>query len=286
MQSTETLVAMQTADGFRVYAPSDPSRTFMVSGTADFPDCTCSEFKEQIGVDPDFRCRHILAVESQLPGATPLDEEEREERRAIQAEGAAPAQPALTALAQSGARMTLKRSASPDGRIDSLSVEFSCPIEGLTVSAVKAKAGKTIRMQDAIIGEFLEANRPEEEEEAEGNGHRQAARANGRRGGQPGEAVAARLVDVQGMQTRYGWRMFINVESDGKTYKLFGARRDLGEAISAAGYPDLSRNLASGTELDVPCRVTLKRSDDGRYQNVDEVFPENGNGGSRGRGRR
>ena len=284
--SAETLVAMQTADGFRVYAPSDPGRTFLVSGTADVPDCTCSEFKEMVGADPDFRCRHILAVESQLPQPTPLDDEEREERRAIQAEGAAPT-PAMAPVALPGAQMTIKRSASPDGRIDSLSVEFTCPVEGLTQGTIKAKAEKTIRLQEAIVADFLAANANGNGDGEDGNGHDDHGRngGNGREsGGQRAAPVSARMIDVQGMQTRFGWRLFINIESAGQTYKLFGTRRELGDAIAAAGYPDLSRNLASGTELNIPCRVTFKRSDDNRYQNVDQVFAADE--GARGRGRR
>ena len=284
--SAETLVAMQTADGFRVYAPSDPGRTFLVSGTADAPGCTCSEFQELVGADPDFRCRHILAVESQLPQPTPFDDEEREERRAIQAEGFAPAQ-ATTAGAIPGVQMTIKRSASPDGRIDSLSVEFTCPIEGLTQGVIKAKAEKTIRLQDAIVADFLAAKASGDGDDGDGDGQGERGR-NGGNGREPDSLrsgpVAARMIDVQGMQTRYGWRLFINVESAGQTYKLFGARRELSEAIAAAGYPDLARNLASGTELGIPCRVTFRRSDDNRYQNVDKVFAAEV--GARGRGRR
>lgn len=284
----ETLVAMPAEGGFRVYAPSDPARTYLVSGTAAVPDCTCPEFREEAGEDPDFRCRHILAVESQLPQPTPLDDEEREERRAIQAEGAAP-QTVLTAVANSGAQMTIKRSASPDGRIDSLSIEFTCPVEGLTQGAIKARAAKTLNVQDDIIAGFLE--RHYEGTEAGGDEERETGNSSGhsdRRNGGNGRSrnrnerdhandddgtLNARMLDVRGMQTRYGWRMFINVRAGNKTYKLFGDRRALGDFVTDVGYPDLSRNLNSGTELNIPCRVTLKQSEDGRYQNVDEVFP-------------
>lgn len=286
--TSETLIAMATETGFRVYAPADPSRTYLVSGTADVPVCTCSEFTEREQIDPDFRCRHILAVESQLPHASSLDEEERDERRAIQNE-AASGQQAVTAVANNGAQMVIKRSASPDGRIDSLSVEFTCPVAGLTPGAITARAERTIRVQDEILGAFLEEHQrePQGRREAQGNGSSgHDGYGNGRDsyddcGNGEGGAVEARLTQVGGMQTRFGWRMFIAVQVGSKTHKLFGTRRDLADAITNAGYPDLSQNVSTGTRLDVPCRVTLKPSEDGRYQNVERVFPAGRNGSRR-----
>lgn len=271
--ANETLVAMQTEQGFRVYAPTDPSRSYIVSGTAAYPACTCPEFEEQVALDPDFRCRHILAVESQLPQPeTPLDEDNNH-TAANQPNPAVP--PSNGAATASGPLMVIKRSVSPDGRINSLSVEFACPVSGLTTGAIKSRAAKTLDLQNEIVAGFLQSHEYPPEE---GNGH------NGGSNGNDG-ATPAELLDIRGMQTRWGWRMFINVQVNGQTLKLFGKTKELGEHLTAAGYPDLARNISTGVQLNVPCRVTIRPSDDGRYQNIERVFPANGNGGSRGRSR-
>lgn len=267
MQATanETLVAMRTEEGFRVYAPSDPGRSFTVSGTAEYPGCTCPEFQEEINEQPNFRCRHILAVESQLP-AEPEEEQPKGENGA-----AAPAQNGMTS---SGAQMLLKRSLSPDGKIDSLSVEFSCPVDALTSEEIKRRATKALGLQDEIMATFLQNCNGHTPENGNGNGRR-AGNGNGHggRGNGNNGYVLARMLDIAGMQTRWGWRLFINVDVNGQTMKLFGNRRELGDHIAAAGYPDLARNVNGGAQLNVPCRVTIKPSEDGRYQNIEQVLP-------------
>ncbi len=57
----ERLVISRTDDGFRVYSPADPTKSYAVGGGPDNPTCTCSDFQYHQG-DPRFRCKHILAV--------------------------------------------------------------------------------------------------------------------------------------------------------------------------------------------------------------------------------
>ena len=276
MQATanETLVAMRAEEGFRVYAPSDPGHTFTVSGTVSGPDCTCPEFQERIEEHPDFRCRHIRAVESQLP-------EGNEDVPAGGGNGT-PVRSTPEGGTHTGAQMLLKRSVSPDGKIDSLSVEFSCPVDGLTSEGILQRAGKALGLQDAIAATFLQEKHGRAPENGRGNGKRIGG-GNGQGSRTDGNGYTqARLLDIGGMQTRVGWRMFINVEANGQTLKLFGNRQELGKHLVSAGYPDLAQNVNSGVELNVPCRAVIQPTDDGRYQNITQILPA-GNGTARGR---
>jgi len=259
----ETLIIKKTEEGYRVYSPANPTKIYLVSGGLDRPSCSCPDF-ETHKADPEWRCKHVLAVLNRLGGPAAGREDaaaEREERLAIQEEGRLPDRGELMNSGNGTSQMVLKRSVSPDGRIDSLSVEFSCPVEGSAAQDIKSRAGKTLKLQSEIVGEFLARNgkgdaRPDRAE-TDGNG-----------------ATKARMLDVAGMHTRFGRRLFINVQVNGEILKFFGSKKQLGEAIEAAGFPNLADRVHEGMDLNVPCRVTTKRSDDGRYTNIDEVFPD------------
>ena len=60
----ETLVIAPTEGGFRVYSPANITHIFMVSGIPDSPQCNCGEFEAKKS-DPEWRCKHILAVLNQ-----------------------------------------------------------------------------------------------------------------------------------------------------------------------------------------------------------------------------
>src|ERR1019366_2206938 len=55
-------------------------------------------------------------------------------------------------------QMLIKRSVSPDGRIDSVSVEFSMPVSDQTETEIKAKALKSLYLQREIVTSFLKLN--------------------------------------------------------------------------------------------------------------------------------
>jgi len=54
--------------------------------------------------------------------------------------------------------MLIKRSVSPDGRIDSVSVEFSMPVSDISNGEIKQRALSTLELQKEIVGAFLKLN--------------------------------------------------------------------------------------------------------------------------------
>src|SRR5713226_2337022 len=149
----EPLVISRIDEGFRVYSVANPGKSYLVSGSAEAPACTCPEFQNgTLGS----RCRHIEAVLARYGrgnGEAEADNYAREERLAIQNEGrVAPDQGR-----QAGpAVMLLKRSVSPDGRIDSLSVEFTAEVDGMAPAEVADRAARLLALQTAIVKGFLD----------------------------------------------------------------------------------------------------------------------------------
>lgn len=252
---TSQLVIREILGGYEVYDLATPDVLHTVQPEQSGFSCDCLEWAGQ------GTCPHAIAVQAKVgvplepTGAIPFPAQpERQPRRRREA-------------APVGPQLTLKRSVSPDGRIDSLSVELSypnAPDEGLANQAEAA-----LRLQSQIIRAFLgthgRPNKPNQQLPSD----RAAARP-------APVGVLAELVSVGAMQTRYGSRLFINVQVNGDTLKLFGSPKQLAEQLAAAGYPHLAQHLSEGSFLRVPCRVTTKPSNDGRYVNVDQVFPANG----------
>jgi hypothetical protein len=262
-----TWVAIQTGAGFRVYSPANPSAVFEVGGTRTAPTCTCPQFKGAIV--PGFRCEHIRAVEKPVPADTPHPEEdsyEDEERRAIRDEGRAgngAGHPGSTVELPT-AQMRIKRSVSPDGRINSLSVEFSRLLDGDGDEEIAGDAERMMLLQEQIIGQFLDGH--------SGNGN-----GSGHDDDDAADAVAAKLINVAGMRTRMGWSLFLNVQVNGDTVKMFGKADALADAIRSAGYPDVAKKrIAQGMKLNLPCRVITSQSDDGKYTRIERVLPAEG----------
>jgi len=253
----EPLVISKSEEGFRVYSPMTPGRQYVVTGTAEGPVCTCPDF-EYHKEDPNWRCKHILAVfkRSARPQApsVPENPDTADERVAIQAEGRG------TTDAPSQLQMVIKRSVSPDHRIDSLSVEFSSPVGDASGEEVRSRAISTLRLQSDIVDAFLEI----QGEAGEGNSHVSTSHD---------ESVPAKLLGIWGMNTRRGRSLFIEVQTNGKTIRLFGSKKELADAIVAAGNPRLAERIEEGARLNLPCRVVTKPSEDGRYQNVERVLP-------------
>ncbi|MCK6553918.1 SWIM zinc finger domain-containing protein [Candidatus Binatia bacterium] len=283
----ETYVITQAQGGFRVYAPTDPKRAYRVTGSAEQPSCTCPDFGLH-AADPTWRCKHILAVLGQQEAgngaAAKTDPVEAEERRAIQEESRAPRKRKAVGGNSNGngatsrAHMLVKRSVSPDGRIDSLSVEFSAPLDNLADDAVRDRAQQLIALQSSIVGGFLSRREapPATRAVPQPNGPTPrptpVASANGDQAVSLG--VPAQLLNVAGMDGKWGRRLFINVQVNGKTLKLFGKPEELAAAVAAAGFNGVE--IQEGTNLNLPCRVITKPSPDGKYTNVDRVLPANG----------
>jgi hypothetical protein len=126
---------------------ASPGQSYLVSGSPEDPVCNCHEFQNgTLGS----RCQHVEAVLDRYGrgnGEAEADNYAREGRLAIQNEGpVAPTQERQRGPAQ----MLLKRSVSPDGRIHSLSVEFSAEVDGKVANEVADRAARLFALQTAI----------------------------------------------------------------------------------------------------------------------------------------
>ena len=137
----ETWIISPTDEGYKVYSPASPAKCYLVSGSSEEPVCSCGA---------PGRCAHIATVLEQLVSGkgTKQDPYELEERLAIQEEG----------NSNGVSHMLIKRSVSPDGRIDSLSVEFSSSVASISVKEIRARALETLKLQAEIAEEFKNRN--------------------------------------------------------------------------------------------------------------------------------
>lgn len=294
--ANETLVIAPTEGGFRVYNPANITHLYMVSGVPEAPKCNCPDFDIHKS-DPEWRCKHVLAVLNQMvkhQGAKGgSDAPQAPVRKESESNSSEPAEKKKSRMSRNGhSQMLIKRSISPDGYIDSLSVEFMSPVDSGAVEAVKEQAQKILKLQSEIADEFLKAN---------GNGHvrnhglgkdngKEPANTNtqsntngdaripGQQGTSdanagPNGSVPAQLLNIAGMDTRGGWKTFINVQVNGTTTKLFGNKQDLSKHITDAGFTSIANHITQGMLLNLPCRVITKRSRDGKYLNIEKVLP-------------
>lgn len=263
--TAEPFVISQTDRGFRIYAVSDPGKIHEVSGTPDAPTCTCPDFRFHRN-DPNWRCKHILAVSNQhtpKPKGNGSDESyETEERTAVQAEGRRRTPKRVAGTGNGATQMLLKRSVSPDGRIDALSVEFSCPVADLDGS-VRERALETLSLQAQIIQDFLQRNGKSEIRTDSPVAQPEAT----------SEGTPAEILSIGGMNGKWGRRLFLTIQANGRRLRFFGTQKQLADAITAAGFPERATSIAEDVTLNLPCRVRTEPSDDGRYVNVVEVLP-------------
>lgn len=249
------MIVSRNEDGYRVYSALHPENRHLVSGSINEPACNCDAFAE------DRTCEHVRAVQERFGEDERV---EQEERLAIQAE-AQPSPKRIRKVATNGApaMMTLKRSVSPDGRIDSLSVELSCPIEQASAADIKSRATNMLKLQSEIASGFLNAN-------GKRNGH-----GNGNQGNKSSETqpVPARMLSIGSTNGKWGPRFFISFQANGHALKLFGTTRQLAEAVIAAGFNYSEEDVVEGVSLNLPCRIVTKPSPDGRFLNIDRVLP-------------
>jgi hypothetical protein len=268
-----TFVISKTEEGFRVYSIHNPSHIYLVRQEADRWTCTCPDF-EVHKADTTWRCKHILAVApwSKAEAAqTPTEPPQAISESPATNENARP--PARRRKTQDHltppvpVQMIMKRSVSPDGRIDSISVEFSLPVSGYSNGEIKQRALSTLELQKEIVGAFLKLNGPKESPVLKQSPQQQKP-VNG-----DGKPVFARMIDIGKMNGKWGERFFINFQVNGRTSRLFGSPKQLAEHIQSAGYDIEAQNIEAGLRLNLACRVTTKPSEDGKYLNVDKVFP-------------
>src|SRR5262249_10630966 len=150
------------------------------------------------------------------------------------------------------------------GRIDSLSVEFSCPIEQVSAAEIKSRAGSMLKLQSEIAGGFLTANgKPKEP----ANGKQPSNQS----GAKP---IPAQMLNIGSTNGKWGPRFFISFQANGHALKLFGTTKQLAEAVVAAGFISREEDVAEGVYLNLPCRIVTKPSPDGRFLNIDRVMPQ------------
>lgn len=280
--ANETLVIAPTEGGFRVYNPANITHLFMVSGIPESPKCNCPDFDANKS-DPEWRCKHVLAVLNQAlkHQDSKVASPEATERKENDAKASEPAEKKRSRSLRKGhSQMMIKRSISPDGRINSLSVNFLNPIDGVTDEEIKQQAEKAIKLQAEIVDQFFKRNAsrgPEahpQERPANGANQNGSSQNGSNRPASGGDgAVPAQLLNIAGMDTRGGWKTFINVQVNGITTKLFGTKQELSKVITAAGFSNIAENISQGMMLSLPCRVVTKRSPDGKYLNIERVLP-------------
>ena len=250
-------VIVRMGDAFRVYAPGKPTEVHIVR-TSGIPTCTCREYNSP-GRGERVPCPHIsvvLAAQGSkfaprvLPVISPAT-------RAP--EGNTPERGDRAPSEDAAKHMLLKRSVSPDGRIDSLSVEFSLPVAKLSTSDIKASASRALALQSEIVESFLGKKE---------NGERQVPEAE-----PPDGTLYAHIKGVRAMETRWGRRLYLAFSVNNEHLRLFGSPKRLGEIFGFAGFPEYARQITEGLELDLPCRVAVEPTPDGRFMNIRRVFP-------------
>jgi hypothetical protein len=296
---TDLTTVTKTDEGYRVRFPFDPSTSYLVTINRGFLECSCPNFQSKKS-DPTYSCRHIAAVieyDNQRTEADSVGDEsddfpseyvddgidesvyEQEARERDEAQAASesePYHPPANHVRESivvipNARMFIKRSLSPDGRIDSVSVELDFPVDPEQPDEIRAKAASALQLQTEIIQEFLDVEPPPARQASQtGNGKAMRAVL-------PDKVPlqqSAILKDIGSADSKWGKRFFINVEVAGKILKLFGTEKQLSAQIAEAGYAVPISQITEGKVLNIPCLVTTKPSADGRYLNVEQVFEE------------
>lgn len=268
------LVVSKTEEDFRVYSVNHPSNIYHVRQEGERWTCTCPDF-EYHQADTTWRCKHILAVvpwQKRNGNEAPKQANQPPADAPVTTEAAgqpphAPASQTDQPMPPVPVTMFMKRSVSPDGRIDSVSIEFSLPVSGYSNEEIKERALSTLELQKEIVGSFLKLNRSKASPVLTQTSQ-QPKPANG-----DGKPVFARLIDIGKVNGKYGERLSLNVNVNGRTSRLFGSAKQLAEHIKAAGYDLDAASLEPGLRLNLACRVVTKPSDDGRYLNVEKVLP-------------
>jgi len=225
------LVIMRTDDGFRVYSPANPTRSYTVSGSSENSACTCPDF--QMGGE---KCQHIGAVLTSFGRSNGAAEEDRyavEERLAIQGENGTTQQQSFSNQPPAATQMLIKRSVSPDGRIDSLSIEFSTEVDESAGAAVVSRAARLLALQAAIAKGFLDRNR-----NGNGNGNGNGARPTGTTDQGANGVALAEMVNIGGMTGKWGRRLFINIQPTARASSFLATGLNLPKRFRA---PDSRR---------------------------------------------
>ena len=274
----EDFVILKKEDRLIVYRPSDPTAAGTVSGDQSAPTCTCETFIDS--TDAAFRCEHILAAYDELDPPPPPSPAPAAKASALRAVPAAPvSEPKAPAPDVTLPEfLVLKRSVSPDGRIDSLSVELSVPVTGMTPDDVAAKADESLALQEIVAKRFLA--RPTNRSAAPPKTEKPAGRAKAKTAAAPKPAptedVPANTVlgvvrYVGTAKSPFGVNYTLSVQVEDERFRYFGSQKKVHAILTSLGSDLEQKDVVDGLKLQLPCRVTLVQK--GEYTNVEAVFP-------------
>src|SRR5439155_23410538 len=147
---------------------------------------------------------------SEIPAAAGSENLPPVQEKTIVQEKTAPPEPTAQKTtrrsANGSAQMLIKSSVSPDGRIASVSVEFSMRVSDISNGEIKDKALKTLQLQKEIVGAFLKLNG---QKTPANNAPTPAPVPQGNQGNGDGKPVFARMIDVGKVNGKWGERLCI-----------------------------------------------------------------------------
>lgn len=165
-------------------------------------------------------------------------------------------------------RMMVRRSLSPDGLINSVTVEIDLSIDGLSAKEIRARGLKALELETQIARAHFSIAMPLQPLSLV----KPKTKDNSGNGADGGEDLAApaRLLDI-GKTKNGGY--FINVKVGGKKAKLFGSKMEMVRQLAGIGQDLTPEAISEGLQLDFSCRAITKLSEDGRYLNVVRLLP-------------
>jgi len=85
--------------------------------------------------------------------------------------------------------------------------------------------------------------------------------------------VSAVITKIDRMKTRQGESLFLKVDVNGETVRVFGRPEELAERLEASGYDIPASEIEAGMELHLPCSVKVGQNNGG-YKTIEEFLPE------------
>ena len=85
--------------------------------------------------------------------------------------------------------------------------------------------------------------------------------------------VPAVITKIDRMKTRQGDSLFLKVDVNGETVRVFGRPEELAERLEASGYDIPASEIEAGMELHLPCSVKVGQNNGG-YKIIEEFLPE------------
>src|SRR6185312_14667632 len=85
--------------------------------------------------------------------------------------------------------------------------------------------------------------------------------------------VSAVITKIDRMKTRQCESLFLKVDVNGETVRVFGRPEELAERLEASGYDIPASEIEAGMELHLPCSVKVGQNNGG-YKIIEEFLPE------------